>query len=80
MHYRDALWGPIALELLSKNEKSIWVLLEHNLRFIILFRQVLCLVRIIALILLNRFKLFFSISVALSENGGSNKIVSQLNN
>ena len=29
MHYRDALWGPIALELLSKNEKSIWVLLEN---------------------------------------------------
>ena len=40
----------------------------EDLRCIILLRHVLCFVRMMALILLNRFKLFFSISVALSKN------------
>ena len=46
---------------------------ESYLRFIILFLHVECLVRMIARILLNKFMLFFSISVALSIHYISSK-------
>ena len=62
----EAMWSvePRLRELLTRSRGAKFACVG----FCIFWRHVLCFVRMIARILLNRFKLLFSISVARSDN------------